>query len=400
MLEALSRPGVWQEFLEYKLAGGHLSREDAAELTAFIEAKGYLTVVERIRNGQGFAPPKKMAISKMHTAKKRIVYTYAPEENWVLKLLTYLLHNKYDHLFADNLYSFRRQKGVRDAVKKLTGTPDIQHMWSYKVDISNYFNSVPVEKLLPRLQKVLEEERETYRFLAALLTDPLVEENGVLIPEDKGIMAGTPISTFLANLYLRHMDSYFAERGVLYARYSDDVILFASSREAVGEYAERIKAFLAEDGLMVNADKEAHTGPGEMWVFLGISYGNGVVDVAPASAEKLKAKMRRKTRALARWQAKKGPTGTQTAKAFIRVLNRKLFENTAEHELTWGRWYFPLINTTRTLEEIDAYAQSCIRYLATGKRTKAAYNFRYEQMKALGYRSLVNAYYKRCEEKE
>ena len=39
-------------------------------------------------------------------------------------------------------------------------------------------------------------------------------------------MAGTPISTFLANLHLAHMDHYFADAGILYARYSDDIILF------------------------------------------------------------------------------------------------------------------------------------------------------------------------------
>jgi hypothetical protein len=81
------------------------------------------------------------------------------------------------------------------------------------------------------------------------------------------------------------------------------------------------------------------------------------------------------------------------AKAFIRVFNRKLFENNMEHELTWARWYFPLINTTDSLKVLDRYSQDCIRYLATGKRTKSAYNFRYADMKEIGYISLVNRYY-------
>jgi hypothetical protein len=56
-------------------------------------------------------------------------------------------------------------------------------------------------------------------------------------------------------------------------------------------------------------------------------------------------------------------------------------------------WYFPTITTTESLQLIDRYAQQCIRTLATGKHTKAAYNFRYEDMKNLGYISLVNRYY-------
>jgi hypothetical protein len=395
MLDRLNSPQVWRDFLEYRRSGGHMSAAQERALAAFIEAEAYRPVVERIRRGETFAPPKKSAISKKHSAKKRIVYTYAEDENWVLKLLTHLLQGQYDHLFADNLYSFRQGTGVRDAIRRLTGAPDIRRMWSYKVDISNYFNSVPVDRVRTLLGNTLADEPETARFLESLLMNPLVEDNGAWVPEEKGIMAGTPISTFLANLYLAHMDHYFADAGVLYARYSDDIIVFAPAEEVLVQYIAKIRGFLSEAGLSVNSGKEERRAPGEMWTYLGVCFRDGVVDVAPVSVEKLKAKMRRKARALVRWQARKELDGVQAAKAFVRVFNRKLFENDAEHELTWVRWYFPLINTADSLKIIDAYSQQCIRFLATGRHTKAAYNFRYADMKALGYRSLVHEYYKK-----
>lgn len=395
MLHMLSCPSVWQRFVEYKREGGHLSRKDMLALEQFVQECKYLPVAEHIQNGGAFAPPRKSEISKMSSGRKRIVYTYAEAENWVLKLLTHLLQRKYDHLFASNLYSFRPRKGVREAVTRLTHRANIRQMWSYKVDISNYFNSIPVERLLPLLRDTLRDEPGVYLFLESILRNPLVNDHGTLLPEEKGIMAGTPISTFLANLYLAHMDHYFAAQGVLYARYSDDIILFAADEETLEMNIARIHQYLSGAGLTINPAKEARTAPGEMWTFLGICYHDGIVDVAPASVEKLKDKMRRKTRALVRWQARKGATGVHAAKAFVRVFNRKLFENPMEHELTWVRWYFPLINTTQSLKVIDEYSQSCIRYLATGKRTKAQYNFRYEEMKALGYVTLVNHYYKK-----
>lgn len=393
ILYALGSKEVWTEFLEYKMSHGHLSKKDETSLTALIAAQSYLPIAEQICRGEGFAPPRKSVISKKSSGKKRIVYTYGEKENWVLKQLTWQLQRKYDHLFADNLYSFRPGKSARDAIRRLVSTPDLCKMWCYKVDISNYFNSIPVKRLIPMLQAVLEEEPEIFRFLESLLTSPLVNDHGVLAPEEKGIMAGTPISTFLANLYLAHMDHDFAKRGILYARYSDDIIVFASNEAQREQYAREILHFLAEAGLSVNPEKEARGAPGEKWTFLGICYQDGKVDVAPASVEKLKDKMRRKTRALARWQVRKGATGVQTAKAFVRVFNRKLFENTVANELTWVRWYFPLINTSESLKIIDQYSQSCIRYLATGTHTKAQYSFRYQQIKELGYISLVNRYY-------
>ena len=37
---------------------------------------------------------------------------------------------------------------------------------------------------------------------------------------------------------------------------------------------------------------------------------------------------------------------------------------------------------------------SCLRYIQTGKHTKANYNLRYSELKELGYLSLVNLFYK------
>ena len=310
-----------------------------------------------------------------------------------MKLMTHLLLRRYDSLFSPNLYSFRAGHGVKEAVFTLAFSPNIDKMWSYKADISNYFNSIPVERLLPLLQSAIPDEPELFSFLSRLLLDPMVYSDGRLIPDEKGIMAGCPLSTFLANLYLAGLDALFLKNNWLYARYSDDIIIFAPSQQELQSRVEIIHRTLAEKRLLINPDKESRTAPGEQWVFLGIAYQGGIRDVAPVSVEKIKAKMRRKTRALQRWADRKHVSGVNAAKAFIRVFNRKLFENPISNDLTWARWFFPLINTDRSLQEIDHYAQQCIRTLATRTHTKAAYNFRYEQMKELGYVSLVNRYY-------
>lgn len=384
----------WQSFLSRKRESGHLSQQEDKALAKFIEEEGYREAVETLLRGESFSPPRRVAISKMHSAKKRIVYIYSEPERNVLKFLTYLLQRKYDHIFCPNLYSFRPGTGVRNAVEDLRRVPGLELMWSYKVDISNYFNSIPISALLPMLEQTLSGDPVICRFLSALLLDPHVDQDGRIIEEaDKGIMAGTPVSTFLANLYLSELDREFARQGKLYARYSDDIITFAPSEAELEENIRMIHEALVHRGLTVNPAKESRTAPGDDWIFLGFRFSRDGVDVAPASVEKLKAKMRRKARALMRWKDRKGASGEHAASAFIRTFNRKLFENPIDHELTWARWYFPMITTTASLHQIDQYCQSCIRYLATGKRTKSAYNFRYGDMKRLGYVSLVSRYY-------
>lgn len=392
ILSQLTDAELWEDYYEYKQ--DKLLKWEDENLTSFLEKAEYVPIVEAILSGGTFPPPRRSEISKMNSSKKRVVYTYPKKENMVLKLLTYLVIRRYDHLFAPNLYSFRSGRCARDAMQYLAEVPGIGQMWSYKADISDYFNSIPIDRMLPILEQALPDDPELYRFLAGLLTNPLVNDDGNLREDRKGIMAGTPISTFLANLYLAELDEHFAKLGRVYSRYSDDIILFSPSQEELEADVEFIHRYLAEKGLTMNPAKESRTAPGEEWVFLGFVFRDGKIDIAPVSVEKLKGKMRRKTRALQRWKDRKDKEPAYAARAFIKVFNRKLFETSAENELTWARWYFPVITTADSLREIDHYAQNCIRYLATGKRNKGAYNFHYEDMKKLGYVSLVNRYFK------
>ncbi|MBR2732042.1 MAG: group II intron reverse transcriptase domain-containing protein [Clostridia bacterium] len=400
LLSQLSDPAVWASFYEYK-ASLAVPTPFLRELPGFIDARAYLPVCERIARGERFPLPNKSVISKMETQKKRVVYAYPRAESTVLKLLTYLLLRRYDGLFSPALYSFRPGRSAKDAVRFLTRVPGMRTMYAYQADVRNYFNAVPVERLLPLLREALADDPLLLSFLTGLLTEPQVLENGTPVTEQKGIMAGTPPSAFFANLYLSALDHRLAARGIPYARYSDDIIVFARTEPELRRLAEEIRTFLAQAGLSVNAEKEAFSSPEDGWVFLGIRYRGGVIDLAPASLKKIKAKMRRKARALKRWQLRNDVSSEKAAKAFIRVFNAKLFEGGGAHELSWSRWYFPVINTTDSLRQIDQYAQDCIRFLVSGKHTKARFNVRYEVLKRLGYRSLVHAYYAALEaEKE
>ena len=88
-----------------------------------------------------------------------------------------------------------------------------------------------------------------YSFLKSLLCQNRCIDNGEVIEENRGAMAGVPLASFFANIYLLDLDRHFEKRGIPYFRYSDDMILFFRNEEQLKENEIFIRAFLAEKKL-------------------------------------------------------------------------------------------------------------------------------------------------------
>ena len=383
----------WEELLARRLLRGCYTWRGFEEADRFVGEKLYLSVTQQIIQGESLGVPVKKTVNKMGSNKKRVVYTYGPDQMRALSLISYLLY-RYDHCFAPNCYAFRQGMRPQDAIRQVNKALGYQPMWCYKLDIHNYFNSIPVELLLPMLSEMLVDDEPLYRFFEQMLTDDRVMVNGEIIKEQHGIMAGTPTSPFLANVYLNAVDHYFHEAGVVYARYSDDIILFAPDRDTLETYKATLLGFLQQLRLEVNPDKERIYAPNEPFEFLGFQCHGHDVGISHAAVIKMKGKISRRTRSMMRWRKRKGVGAEKAMEALIRHFNRKFFEMDDPDTLTWSRWFFPVINRTEGLKEIDQYLQQQIRHLSTGKYGKANYRIDYSTLKQLGYRSLVNEYYR------
>ena len=393
ILTQLTRQETWEEFLAYRLMKGRFTWHEFDEADTYVEREEYLPLAQRIIQGEGLGIPQKKIVNKMGTGKKRVVYSFAPEEMIILKLLAFKLYD-YDEWFAPNCYAFRRGMKASDAVFDIIRAIGDKEMWAYKLDIHNYFNSISIEILLPILAEMMAEDLPLYHFFEKMLTQKSVIYNGEAILEDHGVIAGTPTSPFLANVYLKAVDKYFHDANVTYARYSDDIIIFAPDREMLCEHKSRMAEFLKEYRLEMNPDKERIYSPDEAYEFLGFKCHAHDIDISEATKRKMKGKIRRATKRLMRWSNKKNMEPEKAMKGLINHFNRVFFENGDTESLTWSRWFFPVINHTDGLKEIDHYLQQNIRFLSTGKHNKTNYKTDYDKLKRLGYKSLVNEFYK------
>lgn len=395
LLDELSDKNNWLSYREHKVSGQHISRRELEFLDDFINEERYLEITSRIYDDKiPFDYPHKRTINKSGTQKKRIVYTYSDSEMQVLKLMMFLL-SRYEDKLSPKCYSFRKTRTVKGAIFDIVRSKVASNSYTYKVDIHNYFNSMDVDILIQALKTVITDDEPLIEFLSKLLkvnkaydgdTEAIVEEN-------RGGMAGTPISPFFANVYLKSLDDLFD--AVSYYRYSDDILIFAREEKELQIYKNMLEQHIKDKKLELNPDKVAQTSPYEAWEFLGFSYFDGKIDLSYVTINKIKAKIKRKANKLYRWRIRKGAPADGTAKAMIRIFNHKFYGlDKDEDDFTWSRWFFPILDTADSLKLIDDYLIEYIRFIYSGRHYKGNYKITYEHIKELGFRSLVNEFYK------
>ena len=394
LLDLLSSDETWKEFREYKSFHSHMSNKEFDILDEFIAEKRYLKITDKISEpGHGFTYPYKHILNKSGTKKKRVVYTFLPDETLVLKLLTWLMY-KYDPFLSKFCFSFRRNLTAKDAIFSTLQIPDLNERYVLKMDISNYFNSMSTDVMVDVLEKIITDDKPLLNFLCDLLSVNKAIDNGNVIEENRGSMAGVPISAFMANFYLLSLDKEFETLNVPYFRYSDDIIVFARSEHERNAYKSLIEKRITEKGLKLNQSKTSISNPGEPWEFLGFEYRNGCIDLSHVTIEKMKSKIKRKCRALYRWRKRKNVDFDHGAKVVIQIFNRKFYDIDEEYDFTWSRWFFPVLTSDKGLHTLDEYFVNELRYIYSGRHYKGNYAITYEHLKTLGFRSLVNEFYK------
>lgn len=361
-------------------------------------------VLKVIENGiekidiTNFPIPVKKEIAKYKTSKKRTVYTFNEPYNTYLKMINWLLQSdtEYNSKFCTNSYAYQRHKSVKNGVTRLQKELEMKRRKKYiKSDFSDYFNSIQLYILKEKMAAFFKtEDYDLKDMLLGLLERPdvYVDNKLVEIPQ-KGVMAGIPISGYLANVYMNDVDWEMYYNHIYYIRYADDVFILTNNIERDLDF---FKQQIEPLHVRMNPTK---TDTGEVkdgFTVLGFCFKDGEIDVDEAKVQKMFSRIRRRSKWFKTWEKQKKVKNEVMVRTFIKGMNAKLYAGDDEDRLNWSRWYFANITTTKSLERIDAYLVQYIRYLISGKQLgyKKHSEVTYEYVKKLGYQSLVNNYWK------
>ena len=151
-------------------------------------------------------------------------------------------------------------------------------------------------------------EKWVVLYVERWLKAPVQEDNGQLIPRDKGTPQGGVISPLLANLFLHYVfDRWMAEHypQAPFERYADDAIVHCRKERQAQEIRSAIAARLKECGLELHPEKtkvvyckddlRRRTYPNEKFDFLGYTFrprrsknrgGKHFINFSPAISDK------------------------------------------------------------------------------------------------------------------
>ena len=152
----------------------------------------------------------------------------------------------FDPLMSDASFAYRKNRSVEHAIGRVMTYRLWGFDWVVDGDIATYFDSVLHFNLRQQLCDLVACDR-TLKLINRWLAR--FSKAGV------GLAQGSPLSPFLANLYLTPIDHAIHSRRVRLIRYSDDFILMTKSQGAAEWAKLRMATLLAERGLRLSEEK-------------------------------------------------------------------------------------------------------------------------------------------------
>jgi RNA-directed DNA polymerase len=155
--------------------------------------------------------------------------------------------------FAEHSYGFRPGRGCKDALRLVDELLDKGHVHVVDVDLRSYFDSIPHDRLMARVEEKIA-DGPTLRLLASFLKAAIQEDGRQWTPEE-GTPQGAVLSPLLSNIYLDPLDHLMAEQGFEMVRYADDFVILCRSASDAERALDLVRQWVADNGLTLHPTK-------------------------------------------------------------------------------------------------------------------------------------------------
>jgi RNA-directed DNA polymerase len=280
----ISKKEVWEAYKRVKANKGAAGVDDQT-IEDFEKRlkKNLYKIWNRMSSGSYFPPSvRTVKIPKKNGGERKLgIPTVA--DRIAQQVVKARLEPEVEPLFHADSYGYRPGKSALDAVgqaRKRCWRFD----WVLDLDIKSFFDTLSQDLLLRAVKKHAPEQW-IILYIERWLKAPVQEEDGRLVPRERGTPQGGVISPLLANLFLHYaLDRWLAAHypQVPFERYADDVIAHCRTERQAQEMRKAIAARLQSCGLELHPEKtkivyckddsRKKTYPNEKFDFLGYTF--------------------------------------------------------------------------------------------------------------------------------
>ena len=253
----ISKWEVWEAYRRVKANRGAagVDEQSIADFERKLKDNLY-KLWNRLSSGSYFPPPVRTVKIPKADGGERKLGIPTVSDRIAQMVVKSRMEPEVDLLFHVDSYGYRPKKSALDAVGQAR-----QRCWRYDwvvdLDIKGFFDNIDHELLMRAVRKHAK-DKWVVLYIERWLKAPVQEEDGTLVPREKGTPQGGVISPLLANLFLHYALDEWMRRSyphLPFERYADDAIVHCRTEREARQVRAAIAARLQECRLELHPEK-------------------------------------------------------------------------------------------------------------------------------------------------
>ena len=137
---------------------------------------------------------------------------------------------------------------LEKVIRKNKNSPELKYV--LKLDIRHFYQSIDTSRIKKQIEKSVHDKKMLDIVFSVLDSNKALHEGNII---DMGLPIGYYTSQWFANWFLQDLDHFIKEKlhVKFYARYVDDIVIFAKNKKELYNKYRELEAFLNSKGLSV-----------------------------------------------------------------------------------------------------------------------------------------------------